>query len=275
MKNFGVITACDDTPSFGRTLLALVSSCAESSIPIVVIDHGLSRQKKALLGSAGATVVRMDIPEMAAISALASKPPRNKIPINTWAKPFICESQEFFKKSIWIDADAVPIRPLHGMKRCLDHGDGFTTMNWIHGANAERANHLYMRAYQLVFGEWAHDMNSFAEATNVNAGVLGWVAGKSRFVGQWADTCRSILANEEAVLSSLCRDQTGLAILRAAKPDLFPINGPKEWNYPANGVSPGDKATRKKYHGRRLNMKAIRNDHPGVVIVHWLGPHKP
>ena len=217
----------------------------------------------------------MDLPEMSKISSLAGKPPNNKIPIRTWAKPFICESQNFFKKAIWVDADAVPIRPLSAMKAVLDSGEGFTTMNWPWGADKVKARELYAKPYRRVFGEWTEGDQLFAERTNVNAGILGWVAGESRFLYDWADTCRAILSDEEAVATSLCRDQTGLAILRANKPDIFPINGPKEWNFPANGIRPGDKASRKKYSGTVMDIEELCTDHPDVVIVHWLGTQKP
>lgn len=280
MTTRGVLTASDDRRDLARTLPALVQSCRNKSIPITVIDHGLSGVQRRDLRRRGAHIVKCDADYGKNMGYIEKRHAGDKrASIRAWLKPLICSRVAPYDLNIWIDADAVLLRGEDEMFAKVEECGGFLTRDWWVVGEPEKMRGLYGKVIQRIYcperdEPWLSD-EEMSSLCHVNSGVFGWRKGAAWLDG-WADMCSRIVNDPEALGKCRCRDQSGLAVwLAGRRENAPPFVEDVRWNYPANGLSAGRREHRKIPPQNVDLLVAARRMHPDAYVVHWLGRPKP
>jgi hypothetical protein len=177
-----------------------------------------------------------------------------------------------FDDTIWIDADAVPIRGLDTMFRELESGSWLTLETYVTELHARQ---VYLKIVNLLEGEIPPQ---YPQAARINSGVFAfrrdddWVRG-------WWRLCEQIMHDHRAAGACSLRDQHALVALLCQSKPSFPLPRILEergLNWAANGCPIQRSHERKNYPWESHEcLSMLREDHPGVSVVHWLGAPKP
>lgn len=262
----GVLTAAN--ADFWPILRNHVRSCREQGVDVAVVNHGLTTQQQAAIVSMGGTVMPHPPSAVFAISPekIHSKQNLGRKYVAAWYKPLLIKESPF-DETLWIDADAIPIRGLDNMFELLEDGP-FISHDWWIGP----WKNIYGVAVERILGSIP---NAFYSSTWINAGVLGVRRGDA-VICDWIENCRKVISDDFALAKSPCRDQTALAISLSENPGLMRIIPDWRINMPVNGLLCNEGAKRKKYRFNEDSiLTTLREDHPLAWVIHWLGPNKP
>jgi hypothetical protein len=273
MSDQGVLTACNNSPLFERSLPTLVQSCTQKGVPITVVDQGLSPEQRETIASMGANVVKMDVNYDKSMGMISKGHRGHPLaPSEAWWKPLVC-LQTPYLRTIWIDSDAILLRGQDEMFAAI--GDrGWITRDWWDYwlERPQRMERLYGAVIKAYHGK-AFDPKILRQRCYVNSGVFGFMRG-AQWVDEWAHTCGKIIASKHLLKLCNCRDQSGLAVWLATGPEAAPpFIEDERWNYPANGLNCREVAKRKKYEGDNL-LEQLEADHPEAYVAHFLGRPK-
>lgn len=254
-----MLTATDSTlfPAVHATALSL----KEQRISYAVIDNGLLDDQIAQLHELDVMILEDHLAGTPSTGSLSQMYPA--IPIAAWKKPKFCTESPFLMTA-WIDADAIPLAYSHEL---FQWSRGFVTMD--HFVDNEWAEQEYRPLVNMFGGDFVERINAGVFAFPRTA---GWLA-------RWRQTCMAILVDKEMASVAHCRDQSALvATLSILKPNERPVVlSQPHWNYPADGCSNTRMNERMKDYPKTgpelLNFARAR--HPGVSVVHWMGPVKP
>jgi len=250
----GIITGAADL--YIPTLELFALSCQEQGIELAVFDDGLCEEYAALLESYDVTWLD-PIPMH---PFLCQGKSTRKIPIEAYQKPFKC-LQSPFDQTIWIDADAVPLRGLDEMFNVLDRQEAFFVFPFTSpdmAASLELLGRLCCPSAGIV---------------PLNSGVVGWNKG-NEIIDLWAATTFFVTSNPILREKTKTCDQDMLcyAVNTLGKTDLILLD--IKYNTPPNFKMRGKFHEREQYliSDPKERLKAIRIDHPESYIVHWVGP---
>lgn len=184
-----------------------------------------------------------------------------------WVKPFLVESVQH-DNVIWIDIDALPIRPLDELVDLVKK-QPFVFLDQYNPAVTGNKDELY----ELLPVCRPVDKN-----LTINNGVFGLnVKRDHEFFNWWIHA--SYAAFREPDIRKLFSwwDQGTMiwALNRTSNIDGLVLDLGKKFNYPANGCKYAkDDLDRKRYVDSRYFFEELRRDHPETHIVHWLGIRK-
>lgn len=256
----GVLTSASSP--YWLTLKLQLRACREAAVDLAVADQGLLGWQTDWLLKQGAIVLSM--PEEA-----RSHDPQVNFDL-AWDKPAICLTSPF-ARTLWIDADAVPLRNLERMFEYLDEGPWLSRENFV---TALSARQVYLRMTHAIFKRIPP---SYSEAATINTGVFGFRRG-DRWVKEWGAWCDRILATPALRQECYLHDQhAAVALLCDPRAEELPrICADRSVNWPANSLIYKESSARKQYPWDAENcLDQLRNDHPEASVVHWLGRPKP
>jgi predicted O-methyltransferase YrrM len=256
----GVLTSASSP--YWLTLRLQLQACGEAGVDMAVADQGLLPWQVDWLVDHGATVLMMpgstELQHEQANFDLA------------WDKPAICRTSPF-EETIWIDADAIPLRHLDLMFDYLQDGAWISLENYVSELHARQ---LYLRLLHAIFG---HIPAFYSQASRINSGVFGFRQG-DQWIKDWGTWCDIILSNP--TLKQVCdlHDQHALVAVLCDPQivDRPKIQDDRSLNCPANGLAIKESSRRKQYPWNADNcLELLRTDHPQASVVHWLGRPKP
>ncbi len=265
----GVLTAANSR--YWPTLRLLAEAVRGANESLAVVDHGLTAKQSRWLAQQGVILHRVAGPDD------WSAPPRGSQPLeppshpNAWLKPWLCVHSPF-ESTVWIDADAVPLRGLERMFEYVSRDAWLTLESWTSASSARK---LYEPLLRRVLGRLPQ---RFHNAHRINTGVFGFRNG-DLWLSHWWRSCRTI-ASDPALLS-LCRlrDQAALVASLCQLPagvDPPRIQLDRGLNWPVNDCQSSTRRGRKRYSWRDPKLlDRLRREHPQVSVVHWMGNPKP
>jgi len=174
-----------------------------------------------------------------------------------------------FERTLWIDADAVPIRGLHEMFELLAEGPWVAQEDYV---THKRAAEIYTPNVVEVCGELPEH---FPEVSYIGAGVMGFNHGDP-WLTEWQAMCERFIASDSLLANCRCSDQNALVTLLSQKPDVGPrVITDRRCNWAANGLAIQHVTRRKRYDWTTNLLPEFREDHPEAYVVHWCGRPKP
>jgi hypothetical protein len=258
-KSRGILTAA--TSEYMPILEIFVKSCNEQNIPVAVYNDGLENRDKKFLEDNNVIVLDPLNPIQNKFFHQFKK--CGSIPIKAYEKPFKCQNT-IFNQTIWVDADAIPLRNMHELFNILDKKDNFFTKAFFSphaSCNSELIKRMGYRKKTIC---------------TLNSGVFGWNKNKSEIIDLWAAATLFVLTNPDLNKLPNTADQDILCYcVNTIDSDL--ILNDINFNTPANYLTNKDKMKRKNYlctTGIDEILQHIRDDHPESYVVHWMGPHK-
>lgn len=255
---FGVLTGAK--AAYWPTLAALALACREESVPLAVADHGLTPDQVQVLTADGVLVTPHACPDVLAPARGNHRPPSAP---EAWLKPRVC-LQSPFERTVWIDADAVPVRDVRGL---FELPCPWLTRDWWCNVGSTRTRYgKLLAALGLPLAD--------PRTLHVNSGVFSFHHG-DLWILDWATMCDRILLSPD--LLRLCgpRDQSALVAV-LAQGNGPPLSDDRTLNYPANGLPSVRMHERRRYPtDPAVMLSAVRADHPKARVVHWLGKLKP
>ncbi len=259
----GILTAANS--DFWPILRHHVRSCREQGFDVTVVNHGLIPRQIAAIASIGGKVI--EHPREAKFS-LSPRQIREKQDLGNryelaWYKPLLLQASPF-DETLWIDADAIPLRGISNLFDLLKDGP-FISNDWW----CRPWRDMYGTAVRQILGSLP---DAFFASTWVNSGVFG-VRRSDPVICNWIENCHKIMNDDVALAGSPCRDQTALAVTLSKNPELMRVISDWRINMPVNGLIDHQSSQRKNYNffGPHV-MDRLRNDHPHAWVIHWLGP---
>ncbi len=258
----GIVTATDE--NFFPGLKMLVESIRDSNdIPFRCIDLGMSDHQKRWCYDCGVNLidgVRI-VDQMATVFEGVSKYRPIRRFASLWAKPWLI-SLSPFRDTIWIDSDAVVLRPLTELFDRLKSGivaiaDG----NYPAGSlNSEKL-------YELLPVPRLTDHY-------INSGVIGLRMDRDReFLEAWK-YCVTQAGIREEVRDAVAWHDQGAALWAIHKTERTDqINYELTWNHPPHGYSSEQLKERKRYRKGHW-LKDLQADHCKAGIVHYMSAPK-
>lgn len=184
-----------------------------------------------------------------------------------WTKPFLVQATPY-DNVIWIDVDALPIRPLDELV-ALVKKQPFMFLDQYNPETTRNKDKLY--ELLPVYCEVDKQLT-------INNGVFGInVKRDHELFGWWIHASYAALRNPEIRKQFSWWDQGTMiwAMHRCGGKKNYVLDTGKKFNYPANGLKHvKDDLFRKQYVDGRCFFAELRKDHPDAHIVHWLGLKK-
>lgn len=262
----GIVTAAtvEHWPMLGA--LALLANLHR--IPLAIADHGLTTEIRITLKRFNIRWINHPRPTIP-----NAMPPHHAIaPPNAFWKPYVCQCSPW-QRSIWIDADALPLTNLRPALEPKTDAPQLTRNDRF----SERSFDLYGPIHRTLFPTQPPPTRD-NYATIVNTGVLAWTKGEP-LLETWRLFCHQIMDNPAHHSAANCRDQSAMYLALTTLHNLTgqtPTYLPHSWNWPADGL-PAKQAYRRKplpIDPYKLLATAKRR-HPETHVVHWLGLPKP
>ena len=265
--NQGILTGANR--EFWPTLRVHVTACLESHVDVAVADHGLDQSQRQWLEAQGATLLDGPFTYSCDLYSTAKHHAACVMSaIEAWWKPLVCLASPF-DRTLWIDADAVPIRGIAEMFDLFEDGPWLTRESWV---TPDQARRLYEPSVRDVLG---HIPPHYSEVCGVNNGVFGFHRGDA-WLREWRDLCERFLSDPKLLANCKCRDQTALITVLARDACNVPrIIDDRRVNWPANGLGFQDRLSRKRYDWGGDVLESLRADHHDALVVHWMGRPKP
>lgn len=257
--NQGVLTATNSRlfPAVHATAISL----KEQRLKYAVVDHGLTGEQIDILHSLNVMVFD-DLP-MRIVTGMTRSEVYPEIPVQAWRKPYLIVNSPF-RLTAWIDADAIP---LHHAQELFSWPKGIITQD--HFIDREWAEENYRPLLDAMGLQTLHPLN---------AGVL--VAPKDAdWLQKWAKATWSIITSTTWSALAHCRDQSALIValsnMRSTEMPAYLTQA--HWNYPADGCRNLQMWNRLRDYPKdgQMLLDFARDRHPGVTVVHWMGPIKP
>lgn len=263
----GVLTGAN--ADFWPTLKVHVTACLEADTLVAVADHGLAESQRRWLTERGITILDGPFTYSLDLYSTANQHAPNVMSaIEAWYKPLVCQASPF-DRTIWIDADAVPIRGIPELFQLFNAGSWVTRENWV---TPEQAHRLYQPSVRDVLG---HIPPHYGQVCGINNGVFGFHRGDA-WLREWRDLCERFLSDPKLLANCKCRDQTALiAVLARDRSNVPRIIDDRRMNWPANGLGFHDRLRRKRYEWDGDVLESLRADHHDALVVHWMGRPKP
>ena len=271
MSMDGVMTGA--TADYWPTLRLLAYACREARTDLAVWDFGLTDSQRAALLGMGRVWISKNYRTYAR-SLAEIEADRGNVGIRvseTWLKPMLCVDSPF-RTTVWIDADAVPIRGLYRLMERAAEGPFLTADSFV---SPQYAYDTYVPLLQALYGRVPEN---YERVYRCNTGVFGFHSA-APFLEQWERTGRDIAGWPN--LARLCGlgDQAMLVAMMSILPDMAPpmIEDPA-WNCPANGLQIENRKHRVRYRMDQpveAVFDALRYDHRRALVVHWMGHPKP
>jgi hypothetical protein len=255
----GILTGASD---YTVILELFLASCKEQGFPVAVFDDGLGDNLEKI--EQNATILHY--PRNAFVDRVLKNMAKTNwesdIPFQAFEKPFKCQ-HSCFDQTIWIDADAIPLRGIDKMFELLDRQEAFFTGD--HYTPRTSAN-LDLLAQVGYHGK--------GKILPINSGVFGWNKGApvmdlwrsvSLYVGAHPNL-RRLPCNKD---QDMCCYAVNTMAPQLVIPDI-------RFNTPANYLGYLDLAKRATYFIKdpQERLEAIRKDHPDSYVVHWMGNNK-
>jgi hypothetical protein len=250
----GIITgACDE---YMPTLELFAICCKEQKANLAVFDDGLNGKNISLLKEYDVTILD-PLPPIEALKR-ADLFSKWKVPLKAYEKPFKCQ-KTIFDQTLWIDADAIPLRHIDKAFEVLERQSIFFTFPFSSPnscCNLDLLRRLHLTGTYVP----------------INSGVLGW-NGQNATIDLWAATTIYVVNNPQLCQLPVKCDQDILCyainVLGQEKNLLTNL----AFNAPANLKVEGQHTDRKSYQIKdpQERLEAIRTDHPEIYIVHWMG----
>lgn len=265
----GILTAANSR--YWPVLRLQVQATIEMGVPLAVVDHGLTGNQRRWLRQQGVLLPEIPMPrdwdqlgkgkqEIEPVSAREA-----------WIKPWICK-QSPFQKTIWIDADAVPLRGVHRMYELLDQGPWLTLESWV---TDQSARQMYEPLLHAALGQLPP---RFENAHRINTGVFGFDRD-DQWLSEWWQMCLTLTSDKQLLRRCRLRDQAALVATLCVGESTIQmprIMLDRGLNWPVNGCNAARRMRRKRYAWRDKNLLTqIQLDHPEVSVVHWMGTPKP
>lgn len=251
MSEYGVITGASS--DYFKCLKLMALSCNRQGVPLTVFDDGLLDDQIEYLLSMGVDVLA----GTAGIVAERYKFNPNN-PLIIYEKPFKCLKTPY-KKTVWIDSDAIPLRDIGFFFDLLDKEEAFFTKDYYSGSSVS-----------LELLELLKCPNLEMVDLGFNSGVFGW-REPCEIIELWASVVHYVSTVPELRELPKCCDQDMLyyAVNALDKANLI-LEGTK-YNTPANFQSDRSSERRKQYVNDKDLLENISMDHPESLVVHWMG----
>lgn len=251
-NNFGVLTGASS--NYFQCLKLMVVSLNRQSIPLTVLDDGLNGEQIRWLIDNG---VEVDDGTSGIVAERFFFNPNN--PQIIYEKPFKCLKSPY-EKTIWIDADAVPMRDTMFFFDLLDKSEAFFTKDYY---SKQSVSDTLLR--ELRAPNWENIELHF------NSGVFGWQS-TCEAIELWASVSHYVSTVPELRTLPRCCDQDMLCYAVHALDMSELILDGIEYNTPANFYKDEDTEQRKQYQGDEHDLLiSIGEDHPDSFVVHWMG----
>lgn len=259
----GVLTASNS--NYWPTLRLMAQACAKAGVELCVVDHGLKDQHLDWLSAHGVHV-RKDLRGSLCGPAIHG----HSIPQQAWLKPKICMESPF-ERTVWIDADAIPLRRLRELVERIDRGPWIAREAYLSEAELRKS---YLMCVNLLLGKLP---SRYAEASQVSTGVFGFKRD-DLWLQRWDEICRAIQAESSLATHAWLLDQSAMVCLLCEDRSDVPrpeIVNDQSYNWSANHCNSGQAKDRVNYAWEASDcLDSIRSDHPEAAVVHWMG-HKP
>lgn len=247
---------------------ALAIGAGRNGVSLAVADHGLLDWQREELSRIGVRWIAHPQPLVAARPSGMSPPSDPR----AWWKPWVCAASPF-DRSIWIDADAVLVGDLNGAFDLLAT-DSFVATQTLWQADGRA---MYSTIVNYLFGSLPVHRD-LPQVAHINTGIVGFRKGDA-VIDDWRQMCGRIMADQRAMRMARIRDQTGFVAMlvdRMLKGASLPLLMGPEYNVPAGNLPAGESCNRPKVPlcPEQLWQHTFEN-HPGAVVVHWLGGYKP
>lgn len=265
--NQGILTGANS--DFWPTLRAHVTACLAANVNVAVADHGLTAPQRRWLATRDVLLLDGPFAYSRELYTTAKEHAANVMSaIEAWWKPLVCLASPF-ERTLWIDADAVPIRGIPEMLGYIDDGAWVACEYWV---TEDQAFRLYQPSVRDRLG---HIPTHYPQVCGINNGVFGFHRGDDWLV-KWRDLCEEFLSDPQSLATCKCRDQTALVTLLARDTHNVPrIIKDRRLNWPANGLGYHDRHRRRPYDWSDQVLETLRDDHPEAFVVHWMGRPKP
>ena len=259
-ESFGVITAVDSRyfPALLWWWEAVKQNCSTSDV--LVFDLGLTSPQRKTAELAG---VRMQQADPACFDHIYRETIVKSIPFRElccWTKPFLLRDSPF-ANNLWIDVDALVIRPIPELETMVGTRP-FATLEQYNPAWSK--NHPELSRL-LPLPQPASDLA-------INNGVFGLNPARDHQLFDWWVHAVYAALRDPAVRAQVqCWDQGCMlwALQKTGRSDIV-LSEPFRYNCPANFKTASTVGERKRYQGTDF-FNQLREDHPGVSIVHWMG----
>lgn len=213
-----------------------------------VIDAGLTRNDREWFSAIGVTVLPFTDPF----------PGEHR----SYLKPYYISTAPT-DRVVWVDTDAVIIRPIDELIDLSKNGPVFTPELYAPGGV-----HNYPQLYEK------HPINEMP--LRINAGVV--VIDKKRdeeLLKEWTGmVVRSLTDGPDMKKWVRLWDQGSLTWAIAKLKLGHHMTSETRFNYPANGLISAHARQRRKYKLWHSVFEEIAGDHPEAVIIHWMGEPK-
>ncbi len=201
----GFLTAGNE--AFAPGVRAIVHCLrVQNDLPLAVIDHGFEHDTVAFFRRCGATI----IPDWLKSPAVKVNGDC-KIPARSWQKPEFLKRSPF-DETVWIDADAIPVREPARILELLSRGPFLTPETYV---SHEGAFNLSRNLLRAVFGKVPDHYRLLAP---INAGVIGFHRGDA-WVEEWSKVNAEIMRTPSWSTLCNCLDQSTLLVT------LLKLNG--------------------------------------------------
>jgi hypothetical protein len=166
----GIVTLADANYFPGLMMLHRSVQTSDYPVPILCFDIGLSESQRASVHRLPSGLTVASLPDSRDIRLIRSAPQGTALAKSTkrvwplWICPFLIAASPF-RRTAWIDADAVVLRNLRGLFWMLDQGPVFTPENL-----APDKTPNYPELYQLLPIARPFD----PAVPTVNGGVSAW-----------------------------------------------------------------------------------------------------
>jgi hypothetical protein len=251
-SNFGVLTGA--SCHYFQCLKLMVHSLNEQGIPLTVLDDGLNGEQIQWLE--GKDVVVDDGTSGIVAERFFFNPNNPQI---IYEKPFKCLKSPY-EKTVWIDADAIPLKDTMLFFDLLDKNEAFFTKDYY---SEQSVSDQLMRELRAP--------NAEEIDLHFNSGVFGWNS-TCEAIELWASVSHYVSTVPELRVLPRCCDQDMLCYaVHALEMDDLILDG-IEYNTPANFYKDEDAEQRKSYEGEDFELlEKIGEDHPSSLVVHWMG----
>ena len=264
----GIVTLADANYFPGLMMLHRSVQSSDYPVPVHCFDIGLTDAQREAARHVQGGLTLSPVPDCRDIRVIRSakpakalaKPTKREWPL--WICPFLIAASPF-RRTAWVDADAVVLRNLRGLFRALDHGPVFTPENLAPDKTPNNP-----RLYESL--PIARPFNP-AEPT-VNGGVSAWdLVRDERVLAGYQYPIRRAFENADIKAAVAWHDQGCLiwAIQRHGLQDR--VLKTTDWNRcvlltEAKGAAiPWDEA----------GLARLRDLLPNVNILHWNGAAVP
>lgn len=236
------------------------------SDPILVYDLGMTEEQVAWCKANGIRLKKFKF-NVAGLSKkeLFDKFEKRPWELYIWMKPYMIEEAPF-NQVIWLDSDTIVLNPLDFIVNKLKK-DGFVVFKDKFHPEFTINGDL---SKVLPYG------STTSKTLTINAGVMAIDKTVNfQLLTHWTFAVKEALTNPEVYAKVKCMDQGCLAwAMRVMLKDHLMIDD-ISWNCPANRLTAAqEKITPRTNYKQHSVIEDVRNSHPGINIVHWMGNHK-